>query len=79
MVFFVGCRGVDTAVVDQRLDVVVDFVEELIELEYVEQRTEFFEAEDEVRVGDWEGVGAGGKLRQFGFLILVLWRALRWF
>ena len=39
----------------------MNFVEEFTELDYVEQRTEFCEEEDEVRVGDWEGVGAGGK------------------
>ena len=61
MVRVVGCLGVGTPVIDQRLDVVLNFVEELAELEYVEQRTEFFEAEDQVRVGDGEGVGAGGK------------------
>ena len=60
MVSVVGCCGVDTAVIYQRLDVAMNFVEECTELEYVEHRTEFFEAEDEVRVGDWEGVGAGG-------------------
>ena len=61
MVRVVGCPGVGAAAVDQRLDVGLDFVEELTELEHVEQGTEFFEAEDEVREGDGEGVGAGGK------------------
>ena len=61
MVFVIGCWGVDTAVSDQRLDVLMNFMEESTELDDVEQRTEFCKAEDEVRVGDWEGVGAGEK------------------
>ena len=61
MVFVIGCWGVDTAVSDQRLDVIMNFVEEFTELDDVEQRTEFCEAEDEVCVGNREGVGAGEK------------------
>ena len=36
MVFVIGCWGVDTALTDQRLDVVVNLMEETIELEFVE-------------------------------------------
>lgn len=61
MVFVIGCHGVDTVLIDQRLDGIMNSIEESIELDFVEQRTEYFKAEDEVRVGDWEGVGASGK------------------
>ena len=61
MVFVIGCQGVDTVLIDQRQDGIMNSIEESIELDFVEQRTEYFKAEDEVRVGDWKGVGASGK------------------
>ena len=55
------CEGVGAAAGDVRLDVVLGLGEEGVEVGDVENGAEAFELEDEVRVGDWECVGAGGR------------------
>lgn len=57
--------------VDLRLDVVLSSDEEVVEFENVEEGAEDTEFEDEVGVGDWEGVRAGGEIVSMGLNLVV--------
>ena len=65
-----GCQGVDTVLIDQRLEDIPSLIEEFIELGFADHRTEFCKAEDEIiRVGDMEGVVVAGKSFSLGTLL----------
>ena len=61
--------------VDQGLDVVLDSGEEFVELEDLQDGAEGAEVEDEIRVGDREGVKARGEgvLVSAGLELEVMW------
>ena len=47
--------------IDLRLDVVLSLGEKVVEFGSFEEGAEDAEVEDEIGVGYWEGVGAGGR------------------
>lgn len=57
----VGCDSLGAALADLCLNFVFGFGEEVVELEDVDARAEVGEVEDEVSVGDWEFLRAGGR------------------
>lgn len=68
--------------INLRLDVVLSLGEEVADFDDVEDGAEDAEVEDEVRVGDWEGVGADegnvstGSNFRYGVGDTLVWRGL---
>ena len=64
--------------IDLRLDVVLSLGEEVVDIDNVEDGAEDAEVEDEVCVGDWEGIGADEGSVSTGSDLGNEW-GIRWF
>ena len=56
-----GCKSLGAVFSNLQLDFVFNLREEVAEIEDIEHGAEVGEDEDEVGVGDWEGLRAGGR------------------